>query len=445
MPSVIASVAAALVLLSLALPARSAMTLTEALTRAAARDPSVGATRAAFAAEVEAGEQERSSLRPSVSATGTGSFRHTNASYAFGQNKDDYPTWSAILEARQPLLRLDWSARGDRAQAQDALARSRLRDSEIQFISRVCQRFLDTLRAQDELAQSESEAAAVRESLADTRKRYEVELVPGTDLKEAMARDDLTQARLVAARAQLEDRRDALQELMEYDRSPLALLMEELPPVPMVTGSVDEWLGMMGENNPSLAAAQLRVAIAKADLRSRQAEALPAVDLVAALQHDDSKEYDMLGQRLNDARVGVELKVPLYAGGYNTSRVNEARARVEEAEFQLQGLRFESERTVRKSFRDVATALASSGAYSRALESAVAAEAAVRAGYDAGTRTISDVLDARSRVVQARRDRNASRYEVVIRSLLLKANVGTLGADDIGRVDSLFDYSASPP
>lgn len=54
---------------------------------------------------------------------------------------------------------------------------------------------------------------------------------------------------------------------------------------------------------------------------------------------------------------------------------------------------------------------------------------AARAGYDAGTRTITDVLDAKSRVVQARARRNAAGYALVIRLLTLNATAGRLTAD----------------
>ena len=69
----------------------------------------------------------------------------------------------------------------------------------------------------------------------------------------------------------------------------------------------------------------------------------------------------------------------------------------------------------------------------------IAAEAAARAGYDAGTRTITDVLDAKSRVVQARARRNASGYALVIRLLTLNATAGRLNADLlISATDPLF-------
>lgn len=408
----------------LAFPA-SAMTLGEALRLAAERDPTVDASRAEFAADTQLGEQERAALRPSVSFNSEGNYSRTDAQFAFGAQKDTYPSWSAYLNARQPVVRMDWSARGDRADLRENLAKETLSDRTSQFVTRVSGRYLDTLLAEDRVRQAESEAAAVRESLNDTRKRYEVELVPGTDLKEAQARDDLSQAQLVSERAALEDARDALQEITGYDRAPLPPIRDELVFPPLSPEKPEEWVKTAEEKSAARRIAQMQVELARTNLASRKAEALPTVDLVAKAGRNDSTQY-ALGQRQDDASVGLELNVPIYAGGYNRSRVSEADARLKSAEAELERISLETERATRTGFRAVETARAESAAYNRALESATLAEKATRAGYDAGTRTITDVLDAKSRVVSAHRNRNESRLNLLIKLLQLNATAGTL-------------------
>ncbi len=430
----------ALLALALGLCAGHALAMSpgQALQMAAERDPALASSRAAFAAETEAGEQERSALRPTFGLVSDGYFNHSDSTFAFGSEKDNYPSWSAYLQARQPLFRMDWSARGDRADLREALARENLEDRLRSFVARVSQRYLDTLLAEDEVDQAEGEARAVRESLNDTRKRYEVELVPGTDLKEAQARDDLSQAELVSARAGAEQARDALQEVTGYDRARLPRLREDMVFPALDPVEVEGWLKIAADNSTATTAGKLRLQLATADLKSRRAEAWPTVDLVAQAGRTDSLDY-ALGARQDDAKVGVELNLPIYAGGYNTSRVREAEARVQEATSELQRASLETDRSIRSLFRAVETARLRSSAYSRALDSAVLAEAASRNGYDAGTRTINDVLDAKSRVTQARRNRNAARYDLLTQSLLLYAAAGILDTAAVARADALFE------
>lgn len=414
-----------------------AMTLGEALRRAAERDPFVDASMAAFAAESELGEQERAGLRPTLSFEANGYQNRTDSRFAFGVEKDTFPSWSGYLSARQPVLRMDWFARGDRADLRDALAQESLADRRAQFVIRVCQRYLDTLLAEDRVRQAESEAAAVRTSLGDTRKRYEVELVPGTDLKEAQARDDLSQAQLVSERAALEDARDALQEVTGYERAPLPPLREDLVFPPLAPDHVEGWIELAAQHNTARRIAQMQVDLARTTLVSRKAEALPEIDAVARAGRNDSTEYS-LGQRQDEAVIGLELNVPIYAGGINRARVREAEARVAEAEAEFERVALETARSIRTGFRAVETARAEAAAYLRALESAQLAEKATRAGYEAGTRTISDVLDAQSRVVNASRARNESRLNLLIKLLLLYADSGTLTAEMVLALDGML-------
>lgn len=417
----------------------SAMTLGQALQRAAERDPYLQASTAAYEAESQLGAQERASLRPSVSIEANGYQNSSDSKFVFGEERDNYPSWSAYVMARQPLLRMDWSARGDRADLRDELAQESLKDRQAQFVVRVASRYLDTLLAEDGVRQAQSEALAVRESLNDTRKRYEVELVPGADLKEAQARDDLAQAQLVSELALLEDARDALVEITGYEGGPLPKVREELSFPPLVPNTVEGWVEIAAKNNADRQLAEKELRLAQTLLESRKAEALPVVDLVAQAGRNDSTEYT-LGQRQDDARLGLEMTIPLYAGGYNRSRVREAEARVREAQANFERVSLETERGTRSFFRAVETAHAEVGAYGRALDSALLAQAAVAAGYDAGTRTISDVLDAKSRVVNAHRNRNAAKLDLLTKLLQLNAASGTLKAETLLALDeTLFE------
>lgn len=417
----------------------SAMTLGQALQRAAERDPYLDASTAAYEAESQLGAQERAGLRPSVSIEANGYQNKSDSRFAFGEERDNYPSWSAYVMARQPVLRMDWSARGDRADLRDELAQESLKDRQAQFVVRVALRYLDTLLAEDRVRQAQSEALAVRESLNDTRKRYEVELVPGTDLKEAQARDDLAQAQLVSELAALEDARDALVEVTGYDGGPLPKVREDLNFPPLVPNNAEGWVEIAAKNNAERQLAEKQLRLAQTELESRKAEALPVVDLVAQAGRNDSTEYT-LGQRQDDARLGLEMTIPLYAGGYNRSRVREAEARVREAQANFDRVSLETERGMRSYFRAVETARAEVVAFSRALESATLAQAAVTAGYDAGTRTISDVLDAKSRVVNANRNRNAAKLDLLAKLLQLNAASGTLKAEMLLALDTtLFE------
>ena len=415
-----------------------AMSLSDALQRAAKHDPTIAVSLATYEADKEAGQQERGGLLPNVSARGGYNYDRTKSEFAFGSAPvENYPNWSASVEARQPLFRLDWFARGDRANAQDRLAAAGLNDRQQQLLHRVAERYFNVLLAQDELTQAEAQAKAVYEALDNTRKRFEVDLAPGTDLREAQARNDVVQAQVLSARHALESAQDALDETTGNGHETLPMLAEDVEFPPLLPADPEAWIRSAAQNSPALMQAQQQLAITQANVKSRQATAMPNLDLVAGASHSDSTQYS-LGQKQDDARIGLELNVPIFAGGINSSRVREAEARQRVAEADLQRMTLEIERQVRQLFRNVQAGYVEVKAYRVALDSAVVAETATRNGYEAGTRTITDVLDARSRVAQATRDLHRTRYNQLLNLLQLRQSAGVLSENDFQIVDRLL-------
>lgn len=422
------------VVLGLSVAPAWALTLGESLDRALAYAPDVAVSQAQFEADRELAEQERSTRRPQVSLGAGYEVAHTEAIGVFGPPvEDDYSAWSASVQLRQPLFRLDWSARGERAEAYAARAQAAFDERTLSLISQVAEAYFGVLLAQDELRMVESEAEAIREAYEDTRKRYEAELVPGTDLKEAQAQDDLVQARLIGARRSLESAQDTLAVLIGEGGMALPRLPDEVAFPPLQPAEIDSWLESAKDRNLALRQQREAVAIAKADLRSARSDRAPTVDVVATAGRDDTSEF-AYGQTVDDARLGLELNMPIYGGG-TRSRLRQADAQLRAAQAELQRQELEVTRQVRERFRAVDTATVEMRAYERALASSMAAEEATQFGYEAGTRTITDVLDARSAVVQARSNLNRVRYQMLQSLLQLKQAVGVLQAEDLQAID----------
>lgn len=416
------------------------LTLGRALQMASQYDAELASAQALRNAQAEESLQERTQLRPRVHAEAAGSYNYYDSKFAYGAADDDFQAWSARLNARQPLYRFDWSATKRRADSLLGLADEDLADAQVQFIARVAQRYLDTLLAEDALEQAKSEFAAFSESLEDTQKRFDVGLVPGTDLKDATARKDIAEAGLIAARAAVADRRDALIEVTGYDGSALPKLVETPRFAPLDPPDLDSWIELARKESSASNRAQLELELAQTRVRSARAIAMPEVDLVAQAGHTDSLDY-ILGQEQSDSSVALQLTVPIYSGGLASSQVREAENRLLEAEAELLRVQRQLDRDIRARYRAIGTALAEEKAFSVALVSAIAAERSTRAGYDAGSRTITDVLDARSRLVEARQRRNEARYQLLIRLLQLFATAGTLTVEQVSAIDVLFDHS----
>ena len=420
-----------------AMTSAQAMTLTQAYEAARAHDPTAAVSDAQYAADREAGVIERANVRPNLGLQASGAYAATKSVGVFGQAQDQYGTWSATAQLRQPLFRLDWFAVGDRADALDSQAELTLRNARLDLQSRVAQRYFNVLIAQAALDQAEAEAQAVTQSLDDTRKRYEVELVPGTDLKEAIARQDLSQALRVTARRNLENARDELEETTGDGQAGLPMLPGDVSFPALQPATAEEWVAAARASSPRIASARIQAEIARTRAESTRAQAYPTLDLVGTAGRDDNSRFSF-GSRNDDARIGVELNMPIYGGGAILAGLRQADAQQRAAQAEFERTQLQIERETRQLFRAVETAYLQNRAYERSVSSADTALAATRNGYDAGTRTITDVLDAQSRLVQARRDLATTRYNLLLNLLQLKQIVGRLSERDFAEIDTML-------
>lgn len=427
------------------LPTTSTMTLREALQRAIDSDPAVAASLAERAADREAGVQERATRLPQINAIGA--INTTDAdviSTPFGTGfQERYDGWSIAVELRQPLFRYDLLARGHRADAQDQLGEQAFIQRGQALVVRVADRYLAVLKATNELALAQIEANAVNTSLGDVRKRYDVQLVAGTDLKEAQARNDLAQANLLSAQQAVESAQDALDETTGNGRAQLFSLKAATALPELDSLDAEVWLTRARANSPAYQQKLVQVELAQANVTSRRSEALPTVDVVATHGRQDMSE-SRIGAKANSTVFGLEMKLPIFAGGAQSSKVREAQARLTQAQAEQARSERELLRETRRLFREVQTARAQSLAFQRAVESAQAAEQATRYGYEAGKRTITDVLNAQSNTVQAQRNLDRSRYDAVLKVLQLKQQAGVLDAADLTAIDTLLTSDSAP-
>ena len=179
-----------------------------------------------------------------------------------------------------------------------------------------------------------------------------------------------------------------------------------------------------------LASRQAKVA-AERDLRARQAGHLPTVDAVASY-NEGINHYNQLagGQGFlgdeTDTRVyALQFQLPIYQGGYTTSKVREARARLLQSGELVRNNEWAVSRDTRNLLRTVTTDVIRVQARIKSIKSSESALEATQTGYEVGTRNIVDVLQAQQRLYLSQFDYADSRYNYVRDLMLLKQTAGT--------------------
>jgi len=143
--------------------------------------------------------------------------------------------------------------------------------------------------------------------------------------------------------------------------------------------------------------------------------------------------------------IGVQLNIPVYQGGAVNSRTREARSRFQEATEQLQQEIRAAEFETRNAYRGVMTDIAQVRALGKSLESTEIAVEAEEAGFEVGTRTIVDVLNATRENYLARLNYARARYLYVVDQLRLKKAAGILSREDMLGVNETLDPIKSGP
>jgi outer membrane protein len=138
--------------------------------------------------------------------------------------------------------------------------------------------------------------------------------------------------------------------------------------------------------------------------------------------------------------IGIQLSVPLFTGGYNTSKVREAVALSDKASADLELSRRNAEQTVRQTFVGVTSGLAQVKALEAAEISSTSALESNKLGYQVGIRINIDVLNAQQQLYSTKRDLAKARYDTLMNGLRLKAAAGTLTENDLVAINVLLQH-----
>lgn len=339
------------------------------------------------------------------------------------------------LQLRQVLF--NWEAFAARRQA--ALTEDQLEAEYYHqlgvLLTEVAARYFAVLQAQDALSLSSSELEAVENQLAQVQALRELELVQITDLRQAEASLAAVRAEQIRLAAEL-----AMTELALRSQSGIAVgqlhTLQTGIRLPALDASLDDYLLLARRNNPLIQAREVAVAVAEAQVSQRRGAALPQVSFIAQRQ-DSNVGFDNAPiNQTENTYLGLDVSVPLFAGGANRARVGVARSQRNIARSELRQVELEAEQRLRAAYLQFQAADSLIEAGELAAEAAATNAEAMAEGFALGAVTNLDVLNALRDQYRAQRDLQQARYEQISALLQLEREAGTLGADDLREVGS---------
>ena len=407
-------------------------------------DPTFASARASLEAGLEKLPQGRALLLPVIN--GAANTNWNEARNVTGQRDINWNSngWNVTLT--QPIFRWQNLVQYQQSQFQVLQAEAQFGQATMDLIVRVAQAYTDVLAAQDNLEFTKANKIAINEQLAQAKRNFEVGTATITDTNEAQARFDIATAQEIAAVNALEVAVRALQQI-------IGIVPDKLVPLRAITidapqpNVMDDWVGGARANNLVVKGNEAVLEIASREIERQRAGHYPTLDAVASYQDNTTLNPAAAFAGTNVPRaevtqsiIGLQLNVPIYAGGSVNSRTREAVALREKARQDLEASRRAAEFNARQSFLNVTNGLAQVKALEQALTSSEVALQSNRVGYEVGVRINIDVLNAQQQVLQTQRDLARARYDTLLNGLRLKSAAGSLTEGDVEAVNRLLGY-----
>jgi len=336
------------------------------------------------------------------------------------------------------------------ASSQVAQAEATYAAAEQNLILRVCQAYFNVLSALDNLQAQQASLEAIARQLDQADKRYDVGLIAITDVQEAKAARDTASAAVIAAKRTLATAEDQLEEITGQKYDALTKPGADMPLNMPEPADETQWVNISLDQNATLVAARLNADVARDNVKAAFGGHLPTVEIVAGRTYTaqsgpysfEGQTLDGYGNKINDRQISLQVSVPIFSGGATQSKVRQSEYLWIAAKEQMVQTSRATERQARDAYLGVISGIARVQALRQALESSDTALKATEAGYEVGTRTAVDVLNARRTLVQATTDYSGSRYDFIVSIIQLRLAAGNLDRPQLEQINGWLGVPA---
>lgn len=417
---------------------------------------------------------------------------------------DRIRTSGASIQLRQPLFDMNRLAGYRQGVALSAASESDYRARSLELMIRVAEAYASVLFAQESrrLAQSQLETLAAQQQMNERMLVRGEGTV--TDVLETTAKRELAQAQLIEADDELLVASNLLSSITGLRFSSLMPLRTDVDLAAQSELSPQQWRSWALEHNGLLEALRQQISAAREEARRAESGHLPTLDLTLTVGRDlvtsrplssqstatsssegstgtssgesstdatsrneagsintsttvssqssssssssranasETSRNDHNRRRTTYHRIGLELNIPLFAGGGISARTRQAAARLLQVQAETDARTEEVLLEVQRQLRVQQSAAQRARALAQAVTSSqVAVEATIKSTA-AGVRTNLDVLNARERLTAAERELLTARYTHLLAFLRLRYHAGILSQHDLVKVSSMSAMS----
>lgn len=416
----------------------TAINLMQAYLLAIGSEPNYLAAHAVATGAREALPQARAQFLPNIQLSGTVGKADTDiTTVSTGASvQRNYRTHNYAFTISQPLLHYESVANYAQAKARVKSTDADLDQALIDLSQQLVEAYLNVLLAGDRNDSFEVQKTSALSTLDATKRSLALGHGTRTDIDDAQARYDSVAAQKLDAEQNVEYSKRQLSVLIDQPVTGIAKLdpghLDLSPPVP---ATLDYWLARAEAMNPSIKSLVAAKEAARQAIKKASAGHLPTLDAVYQDSDSESDSELSINQRYQTSRYSLQLKIPLYSGGYTSSVKRQAIAAEDQANLKLEAARRSLQLKVQKQLNEVIHGVENIQALQVAKSSADQLVFSTRKGVLAGTRSRLDVFDAQQKAAIADLNLAEARYRLVLARMLLEALSGEGNMAAIERIN----------
>lgn len=405
-------------------------------------DPTYQAALSTRLSQREAIPQSVAALLPNISAQANVSNNYQNITQppAPGQPNgiSNLQSQGYNISIRQPLININAWLGVKQANNTGKQADLTLAAAAQDLIFRVATAYFNVLSAQDTLRLAQAEKAADSKQLNQAQKRVQVGLDALTSVYEAKAAYDKSVAAEISAENTLRNNQEALRQLTGQTYSSIKAFKKNIPLQTPQPDNTEAWINAATQNNLKLMAARYGVEVSREKIKMQASGHLPSLSLMG--NYGKTATFNNVPSSLNKngGTVGLELDVPLFAGGAVSSKTRQAQYDSQTASANLDNTYRLLIINTRQKYNDVLADISKIKAEQQAIKSAQLSLDSTEESYKAGTRTVVDVLIAQQNLYDTKRTEASDQYNYLLDTLLLKQAAGSLKPDDLVQINQLL-------
>ena len=405
-------------------------------------DTALNQARETEKSELEVLPQARANLLPTIQASASNTYNRDDA------QRLRYNTHSYQVALEQQLFNLASWLNYRQATDRVRLAIVTLANAEQEMILRLTGQYFAILQSQDDLNFAKAERKAFARHLEQTQQRFQVGLIAITDVHEAQAKHDNAYAQEIAAENVLRDQKEIMRQMVGEQVDSIKILKTNVKLPPPLPANMEHWVDIALKQNFKIKIAEQGTIIARKSINISRAAHWPTLALQGSVSRSQGAQSRTAADVVNKPQsgkgsaVGVNLTVPIWSGGAITSRTRQASHQYQAAMQEFESKTREVKSETRRSYRGILTKISQVNALKQAVKSSSSALEATQAAFEVGTRTIVEVLNSESDLLNAKRNFLRARYEYILESMKLKQAAGILGEDDLFALNNwLIDVS----